>query len=74
MPVPAFFTGGFEQTFPVWVFSILRQSENLPVVNAVSTVIAAAQILAVFAGWALMKRLSKSDDENLTGLLTGGTR
>ena len=37
--------------------------------------IAAAQILAVFAGWALMKRLAKSDDdENLTGLLTGGTR
>jgi spermidine/putrescine transport system permease protein len=71
----SFFTGGFEQTFPVWVFSILRQSENLPMVNAVSTVIAAAQIVAVFAGWALMKRLSKSDDdENLTGLLTGGTR
>ena len=59
----SFFTGGFEQTFPVWVFSILRQSENLPVVNAVSTVIAAAQILAVFGGWALMKRLSKSDDD-----------
>ena len=32
----SFFTGGFEQTFPVWVFSILRQSENLPMVNAVS--------------------------------------
>ncbi len=71
----SFFTGGFEQTFPVWVFSILRQSENLPVVNAVSTVIAAAQILAVFGAWALMRRLSKSDDEDsLTGLLTGGTR
>ena len=40
----SFFTGGFEQTFPVWVFSILRQSENLPLVNAVSTVIAVAQI------------------------------
>ena len=36
----SFFTGGFDQTFPVWVFSILRQSENLPLVNAVSTVIA----------------------------------
>src|SRR6185503_18430506 len=71
----SFFTGGFEQTFPVWVFSILRQSENLPVVNAVSTVIAAAQILAVMGAWALMKRLSRSDDEDsLTGLLTGGAR
>jgi spermidine/putrescine transport system permease protein len=73
----SFFNGGFEQTFPVWVFSILRQSENLPVVNAVSTVIAAAQILAVFGGWMLMKRLTRSGgdgDDTLTGLLTGGTR
>ena len=71
----SFFTGGFEQTFPVWVFSILRQSENLPVVNAVSTVIAAAQILAVFGAWFLMKRLAKSDDDDdLTNLLTGGAR
>ena len=29
----SFFLGGFEQTFPVWVFSILRQSENLPLVK-----------------------------------------
>ncbi|KAA0272924.1 MAG: ABC transporter permease [Acidobacteria bacterium] len=73
----SFFNGGFEQTFPVWVFSILRQSENLPVVNAVSTVIAAAQILAVFGAWALMKRLTRSEgegSETLTGLLTGGAR
>lgn len=73
----SFFNGGFEQTFPVWVFSILRQSENLPVVNAVSTVIAVAQILAVFGAWALMKRLTRSEgegSETLTGLLTGGAR
>ncbi len=73
----SFFNGGFEQTFPVWVFSILRQSENLPVVNAVSTVIAIAQILAVFGAWALMKRLTRSEgegSETLTGLLTGGAR
>lgn len=73
----SFFTGGFEQTFPVWVFSILRQSENLPIVNAVSTVIALAQILAVFGAWTLMKRLTRSEgdsEDTLTGLLTGGTR
>jgi ABC-type spermidine/putrescine transport system permease subunit II len=72
----SFFTGGFEQTFPVWVFSILRQSENLPVVNAVSTVIAAAQVAAVFGAWWLMKRLTRGEesDESLTGLLTGGAR
>jgi len=71
----SFFTGGFEQTFPVWVFSILRQSENLPIVNAVSTVIAAAQIIAVFGAWVLIKRLTRNESgEDITGLLTGGTR
>lgn len=71
----SFFTGGFEQTFPVWVFSILRQSENLPVVNAVSTVIALVQVVAVFGAWALIRRLTRgAGEETMTGLLTGGTR
>ncbi|MFN8149828.1 MAG: ABC transporter permease [Solirubrobacterales bacterium] len=71
----SFFTGGFEQTFPVWVFSILRQSENLPVVNAVSTVIAVAQVLAVYGGWLLMKRLTRGHGEDaLTDLMVGTTR
>jgi spermidine/putrescine transport system permease protein len=72
----SFFTGGFEQTFPVWVFSILRQSENLPMVNAVSTVIAAAQVLLVFAGWQLMRRLTRNSggDQALTEIMTGSVR
>ncbi len=72
----SFFTGGFEQTFPVWVFSILRQSENLPMVNAVSTVIALAQVLIVFAGWRLIKRLTRNTggDKAITELVTGGAR
>jgi spermidine/putrescine transport system permease protein len=72
----SFFTGGFEQTFPVWVFSILRQSENLPMVNAVSTVIAAAQVLAVFGAWRLMKRLTRrqGDADGITKLITGAAR
>ena len=74
----SFFTGGFEQTFPVWVFSILRQSENLPMVNAVSTVIALAQIIAVLGAWQLIKMLSRrrgdAGDEGITDLMTGGAR
>ena len=72
----SFFLGGFEQTFPVWVFSILRQSENLPLVNAVSTVIALAQVIAVFGAWRLMKRLTRNrgGDNALTELVTGGVR
>ena len=72
----SFFVGGFDQTFPVWVFSILRQSENLPLVNAVSTVIAVAQVLAVFGAWRLMKRLTRhrGGDQALTELMTGGAK
>ncbi len=72
----SFFVGGFDQTFPVWVFSVLRQSENLPLVNAVSTVIAVAQVLAVFGAWWLMKRMTRNSggDAALTEILTGGTR
>ena len=61
----------------MWVFSILRQSENLPLVNAASTVIAVAQILAVFGAWQLIKYLSRrrgDDKEELTDLLTGAAR
>jgi spermidine/putrescine transport system permease protein len=47
----SFFTGGFEQTFPVWVFSVLRHSQNLPMVNAISTVIAALQVILVMGAW-----------------------
>ncbi len=58
------------------MFSILRQSENLPVVNAVSTVIALAQVIAVFGGWRLMKRLTRDrgGDHALTELITGRSR
>ncbi len=73
----SFFTGGFDQTFPVWVFSILRQSENLPLVNAVSTVIAVVQIVAVFGAWQLIKLLSRrrgDDERELTNLVTGAVR
>lgn len=73
----SFFTGGFEQTFPVWVFSILRQSENLPLVNAVSTVIAVVQLVAVFGAWQLIKALSRrrGDGEGeLTDLVAGAVR
>jgi spermidine/putrescine transport system permease protein len=73
----SFFTGGFEQTFPVWVFSILRQSENLPLVNAVSTVIAVVQIVVIFGAWQLIKALSRRRGDTageLTDLVTGAVR
>jgi len=71
----SFFTGGYDQTFPVWVFSVLRHSKNLPIVNAVSTIISAAQVLLVFGGWWLLKRLSKRNgDQSAVDIVVGGIR
>jgi len=71
----SFFTGGFDQTFPVWVFSVLRHSQNLPMVNAISTVIAAVQVILVMGAWRLMKLLSHgAKDEELADIMVGGMR
>ncbi|MGA7434656.1 MAG: ABC transporter permease [Solirubrobacterales bacterium] len=73
----SFFTGGFEQTFPVWVFGVLRHSSNLPVVNAASTVIAVAQVLLVFALWYGMKLMNKrrgGSDQDMAKMMTGGVK
>ncbi|MBS1675951.1 MAG: ABC transporter permease [Actinobacteria bacterium] len=73
----SFFTGGFQQTFPVWVFSVLRHSTNLPIVNAASTVIAGAQLLIVFGLWWAMKLMNRrggGDDVALAEIMTGGMR
>jgi spermidine/putrescine transport system permease protein len=73
----SFFTGGFEQTFPVWVFGVLRHSSNLPVVNAASTVIALAQVILVFALWYGMKLMTRrrgGTDQDMADMMTGGVR
>ena len=73
----SFFTGGFEQTFPVWVFGVLRHSSNLPVVNAASTVIALAQVILVFALWygmKLMNRRRGGSDQDMAKMMTGSVR
>ena len=73
----SFFTGGFEQTFPVWVYGVLRHSSNLPVVNAASTVIALAQVLLVFGLWYGMKLMTRrrgGTDRDAADLVTGAVR
>jgi len=47
----SYFVGGADYTFPVWAFSTLRHGQNLPIVNAISTVISLAQVLLVFVAW-----------------------
>jgi ABC-type spermidine/putrescine transport system permease subunit II len=72
----SFFNGGYEQTFPVWVYSVLRRSDNLPVVNAVSTAVSAVQVAVVYGMWMVLRASSRrrGSQESLTDLVAGGLR
>lgn len=64
--VISFFVGGFELTFPIWVFSTLRHAQNVPIVNAISTLVSLAQLLIVYVAWRSWRRRSKkmtADDD-----------
>lgn len=69
----SFFTGGYEQTFPVWVYALLKHGDNLPMINAAATFIAVVQVAIVMAGWFLMKRLlhRQSNGGNLSDMILG---
>jgi spermidine/putrescine transport system permease protein len=53
--VLSFFVGGFELTFPIWVFSTLRHAQNVPIVNAISTLVSIAQVVIVGVAWRLWR-------------------
>jgi ABC-type spermidine/putrescine transport system permease subunit II len=63
------FTLGFQQTFPVWVYSSVRDPDHTAVVNAVSALISAAQLLLIWGGLKLIKR--RTSDEAATAMITG---
>jgi spermidine/putrescine transport system permease protein len=54
--VISFFTGGFELMFPTWVFSTLRHAQNVPIVNAISTLVSAVQLTFIVGAWLLWNR------------------
>lgn len=72
----SFFTSGYQQTFPVWVYALLKHGDNLPMINAAATFIAVVQVLIVIAGWTLMKRLVRrqSAGRNLSDVIMGAAR
>ncbi|CAN5575760.1 ABC transporter permease subunit [soil metagenome] len=72
----SFFNGGYEQTFPVWVYSVLRRSDNLPIVNAVSTAVSAVQVAVVYGLWMALQAANRrrGSQESLTDLVAGGLR
>ena len=51
------FTIGFDQTFPIWVYSSVRNPDHTAVVNAISTLISVVQVaLIALAVWLLRAR------------------
>jgi spermidine/putrescine transport system permease protein len=47
----SYFVSGFDQLFPVWVYSTLRHAANLPVVNAIATLVSAVEVTLVYLFW-----------------------
>jgi ABC-type spermidine/putrescine transport system permease subunit II len=61
----SFFTLGFQQTFPTWVYSSVRNPEHTAVVNAISVVISAVQVGLIYAA----VRLLRHGSEDETGVI-----
>jgi ABC-type spermidine/putrescine transport system permease subunit II len=63
------FTIGFQQTFPVWVYSNVRNPDHTAVVNSISAVISLVQVLLIWA--ALMLLRTHTGDDATRGMLAG---
>lgn len=70
--IVSFFTIGFDSTFPIWVFSSLRRSRNLPVVNSISTAVSVVQILIVWGTWRMLRRHAEKRGQDFGQVLSGG--
>ncbi len=55
------FVIGSQVTFPIWVWSALRFAKNLPVINAISSLIVVVEILIVYVG----ERLRRGEGEGI---------
>ncbi len=67
-----FFTVGGERMFTVWVFSRLRQGTNLPMVNAVSTLVTFVTVIVVFLAYMLLRRSAIRSGQDVRNLVAGG--
>jgi spermidine/putrescine transport system permease protein len=64
------FTIGFQQTFPVWVYSSVRNPDHTAVVNAISTVISLVQVVLLTI--ALLFLRARSGEDATRGIIAGG--
>ncbi len=63
------FVLGFQQTFPVWVYSSVRNPDHTAVVNAISALISAAQVVLIWFALKLMRL--RSGDKATAGMIAG---
>jgi len=52
----SFFTIGFQQTFPIWVYSSVRNPDHTAIVNAISVVISVVQVGMIYIALRLLRR------------------
>ena len=63
------FVLGFQQTFPVWVYSNVRNPDHTAIVNAISAVISVGQVVLIWFALKLMR--TRSGDRATTELIAG---
>jgi spermidine/putrescine transport system permease protein len=68
----SYFVGGFDELFPVWVYSTLRHASNLPVVNAIASLVAATEVIVVYLAYRAMTwrsgaRTAREKADTITG-------
>jgi ABC-type spermidine/putrescine transport system permease subunit II len=59
------FTIGFQQTFPIWVYSSVRNPDHTAVVNAISAVISVVQVALIYVAIRLLR--SRGGTEAVVG-------
>ncbi|HEC10440.1 MAG TPA: ABC transporter permease [Acidimicrobiales bacterium] len=69
--IVSFFTAGFDNTFPIWVFSSLRRARDLPVVNALATLISFVQIVVIVGVWQLLKVRLERRGQDIRDVVAG---
>src|SRR6187200_901594 len=63
------FTIGFQQTFPVWVYSSVRNPDHTAVVNSISAVISVVQVVLIWLALQLLR--SRSGDDATRSMIAG---
>jgi ABC-type spermidine/putrescine transport system permease subunit II len=59
------FTIGFQQTFPIWVYSSVRNPDHTAIVNAISAVISVVQVALIYVAIRLLR--SRGGTEAVVG-------